>query len=225
MTFLFPSWMQTVIHLGVLFLVILVVSYLVSWIAQLLKFKKNNWIIPTTVIIVGFILLFVIHKSYRSSYVMDHELVVSGAGEIIEVESNDDWLMTTDEALFIFDDSPLEETILYEFQTLDRDILKMELKYTSHDYDVLTLKQMSQRFADEIKGERDENIPLYLSYYSYFFEVWKDAWEEELTAAINKLSKDDLTEEKIKDLLLENEKLVLNDFERNVFSVHLGAWK
>jgi len=84
---------------------------------------------------------------------------------------------------------------------------------------------MSQRFADDIKGERDENIPLYLSYYSYFFEVWKEAWEEELTAAINKLSKDDLTEEKIKDLLLENEKLVLNDFERNAFSVHLGAWK
>jgi len=55
-----------------------------------LKFKKKNKIIPTTVIIVGFILLFVIHKSYRSSYVMDHELVVSGAGEIIEVESNDD---------------------------------------------------------------------------------------------------------------------------------------
>lgn len=206
-------------------MVILVVSYLVSWIAQLLKFKKNIWMIPTTVIIVGFILLSIIHESYRSSYVMDYELIVSGAGEIIEVGSHDDWLMTTDEALFIFDDSPLEETILYEFTTLDHDILKMELKFTSHDYDVFTLKQMSHRFADEIKGERDENSPLYLSYYSYFFEVWKDAWEEELSAAINNLSKDELTEGKIKDLLLENEKLVLNEYERNVFRVHLGEWK
>lgn len=223
MTIFVPEWIKTVFDFGLLFLVISFFIFIGSKIESAFKIPYSRWLIPIGIFIATFLSLNTIHQTYKSVGLMEDDIIISGGGEIIEIENRNDLLITLDEELFVFNDTPLNETISYEFRTLGNDFIKVELNYTSNEIDIETLQRMFDRFAGKVDYET--NIPPFLSYSSYFDEVWKEQWEEGLTAAFKQLYKDELSDEKIKELILENEELVLNEIERNAFMIHVVEWE
>ncbi|MGD6834512.1 hypothetical protein ACQCT5_20340 [Sutcliffiella halmapala] len=223
MTIFVPEWIKTVFDFGLLFLVISSFIFIGIKIENTFKIPYSRWLIPIGIFIASFLSLNTIHQTYKSVGLMENDIIISGEGEIIEIENRNDLLITMDEELFVFNDSPLNETILYEFRTLGNDLIKVELSYTSNEIDTDTLQRMFNRFAGIV--DYDTNIPPFLSYSSYFDEVWKEQWEEGLTASFMQLNKEELSDENIKELILENEELVLNEIERNAFKIHLVEWE
>ncbi|KPB03813.1 hypothetical protein [Bacillus sp. CHD6a] len=220
MTFILPGWVQIVLNLATFLIVLFLFRSLNGILTKKVEAKWLERLISLGLSVVAIMSIFALYISYYSFSVMNNDLVITGEGEVKRVGEKDEWLLTTDDELFVFSNDPLFIMEEYRFETIDHESIRFNLQYTSKEYEVEALQRMAVKFADVIREERPKGLPLYLSFYSYYDEVMKEEWQKRLSAEMRKYSKSELSTEKLQ-LIVDEVFVSIAEFEHMMFEVEV----
>lgn len=224
MTIVLPVWMEIILR-PIWFLFLITFYYkIVTKIFKWLKFKHNKWVIGAIVFIALISTQNFIIKQYKMFIPHEGDIVVKGNGEIIE-NATDKIIWTTDENLFVFIGShlPSEHSVTYPFMTKDGEKQHIELSINFHETDIETLRYAFQIYK-EVGEPIDEKLVKFFSSTIYFDEALEERLKKEIGQQISDATKEELTKERLEEMITMFETHNLHEFERNWFSIQLSEY-
>lgn len=219
MTFLIPTWLDPILRMLWFVFLLIIYMYLVAKVFELFKVKLNQWLMGIIVFLALIVTQFILESQYRVFYLDEDDIAIKGNGEIVENATNKK-LMTTDEDLIMYlgGRHSHQYTMSYSFYTTDRQRQDVELQIDFHETDIETIMKAAEVY-NEIVAPSDKN---YFSSYSYYVEIVEGKFKDEVSQQIGKMKKDELTNEMMVEIVENFDSQVLNELEKNMFSLHLN---
>lgn len=193
--------------------------YLVAKVFELFKIKLNQWLMGIIVFLALIGTQSILESQYRVFYPDEDDIAIKGNGEIVENATNKK-LMTTDKELIMYLGGRIsyQDTMLYSFYSTDRQRQDVELQIDFHETDIETIIKAAEVF-NEVVAPYDKN---YFSSYNYYIEIVEEKFKDEVSQQIGKMKKDELTKEMLVEIVENFDSQVLNEYEKNMFSIHLN---
>ncbi|MDE5416035.1 hypothetical protein [Alkalihalobacterium chitinilyticum] len=221
MTILIPTWLGPILWIIWNSIFILLYLYIVWKVFQWLKIKANHWVIGGITLLALIWTSNVLEGQYRVFYPAEHDLVIKGDGSIVENAANKR-LITTDKGLFVFIRAsiPFEDTMSYSFETKDGQKTDFEIILSYSETDVISIIQSFQAYKELVDLE-DISSMKYFSSTGYYIDVVEETFTELVSQQIQQYKAEELTNEIRMEIVKTFESEVLNDHEKNLFSMEL----
>ncbi|MFV8830224.1 hypothetical protein [Alkalihalobacterium sp. APHAB7] len=221
MTILIPTWLHPILWIIWNSIFILLYLYIVWKVFQWLKIKANHWVIGGITLLALIGTDYLLEDEYRVFYPVEHDLVIKGDGSIVENAANKG-LITTDKDLFVYIRAsiPFEDTISYSFETKDGQKTDFEIILSYSETDVISIIQSFQAY-NELVDLEDISPIKYFSSTGYYIDVVEETFTEIVGQYIQQYKSEELTTEILIEIVKTFESEVLNEHEKNLFSMEL----
>ncbi|MDT8860293.1 hypothetical protein N0O92_08605 [Alkalihalobacillus sp. MEB130] len=222
MTFVIPTWLDSILRVVWIILFIMLYSYIVSKVFEKLRIKANQWVIGIVVFLALLGTQFILEKQYKHFYPQEDHIVIKGNGEIVENATNKR-LITTDNNLFIFIGGgvPFQDTISYSFNTKDEKIQDVEILLSFQEPDVEAIMKTFQVYKEEVKPDNRSLIDFFSSFI-YYDDVIEEKFTFEVSKQIGMLNKEEISKEQIEEIIKTFESRVMDVHEKKLFSIELN---
>lgn len=219
MTFLFPTWVESIVRFGIIYLLLLFYGYIVIYIYKMLKKKENVWVAALIIIpaVVGTILF--LENQYKVIYPIDYDIVINGKGEIVGNTLNKR-LATTDNDLFVYKNSPIpQDTVVYTFDTKDGQEQEVEILLTYPEADVETIIKFFHKYKEVAEAtENNESIDYFANLY-YYQEIVEDEFERYVSQQIGGWNKEDVTNDVLAEVIETFMTEKVQEHEKEFFTI------
>ncbi|GAE37468.1 hypothetical protein [Halalkalibacter akibai] len=221
MTFVIPIWLDSI--LGTLWIVFLVglYIYLVAKVFKLFKIKLNQWLIGAIAILALIGTQLILENHYRIFYPQENDIVIKASGEIVENATNKKLITTDKDSLvYIGGGIPFQDTLPYSFKTNDGHSHDIQLLIYFQEAEIQTIMKAFQVYKGVV--ETHGNSPVYyFSSSSYYSEVVEEKYREEVSQQIGKVKRDDLTRERMGEIIETSQSQILNEYEKKLYTITL----